>query len=125
MITKAELNPGKYKLTDEQEKNQEKLLKSINIVRTAWKKAMIVTSGVRSQADQTRINPGSPKSKHLIGAAVDVKDNGDLYKWLQGDGAKYLEEADLYCELGTKGWVHFQCLPFGSYKKGKTRWFKP
>jgi len=120
MITAKELNPHGYKLDKEQQDNQDKLLKAINIIRTAWGKPMTVTSGVRSAEDQKRINPSAPKSKHLIGAAVDIADNGDLYKWLQGDGAKTLEEAGLYCELDTKGWVHFQCIPPGS----KKRWFK-
>lgn len=123
MLSLKELNPHSYPLTPEQEANQEKLLKSVNIVRAAWGKVLSVSSGVRNIADQMRINPSAPKSKHLLGAAVDLVDNGELYIWLHGDGAKYMEEADLYGELDTNGWVHLQCLPFGSYKAGGTRWF--
>lgn len=125
MITKQELNPHKYTLTAEQEVNQLILLASINKIQTTWGKPMTVTSGVRSQADQTKINPNAPKSKHLLGAAVDIADSdGKLYTWCKANDAT-LAEAGLYCEEGTKGWVHFQCIAFGSYKSGGTRWFKP
>lgn len=64
-------------------------------------------------------------SKHLVGAAVDILDrDGALYEWcLANDDV--LNEADVYLEKGTVGWVHFQIIPFGSYKPGGTRWFKP
>lgn len=125
MISAKELNPHSYPLTPEQVVNQDKLLKSINIVRKAWGKVMNITSGVRSMTDQMRINPSAPKSKHLLGAACDISDDGSLYEWLHNDGAKYMEEADLYGEIGTKGWCHLQILKFGSYKEGGSRWFKP
>lgn len=126
MITLKELNPHNYILTTEQEANQLILLDSINKIRVAWGKPMTVTSGVRSQADQQRINPSASKSKHLLGAAADVLDEGlELTNWLKKEGANILEEANLFCEDGNKNWVHFQCLPFGSYKPGHSRWFKP
>lgn len=121
MISREEMNPHSYKLTDEQEANQQTLHVAINKIRSAYNKPMIVTSGVRSQQDQARINPSAPKSKHLLGAAVDIADsNGELYKWCK-DNTKELEDAGLYCEEGTKGWVHFQSIP----PKSKKRWFIP
>lgn len=66
------------------------------------------------------------KSKHLVGAAVDISDpKGELYAFCQKDKEKALEDADLWVEKDTKGWVHFQCVPYGSYKKGKSRFFLP
>lgn len=122
MITLAELNPHKYSTTQDIDKNLETLLVSLNMVRTSWGKPMQITSGLRSEADQARINPKAPKSKHLIGAAADILDDGlHLTTWLKGDGAKVLEEAGLYCEEGNANWVHFQCIPPGSGH----RWFFP
>lgn len=122
MLSLHELNPHNYTLSPEQEANQLKLLESINKIRVAWGHSMTVTSGVRSIADQMRINPSAPKSKHLLGAAVDILDEGLLLTtWLKGDGAKHLEEAGLYCEDGNKNWTHFQCIAPASGH----RWFKP
>jgi len=108
--------------------NLEELKRRINIIRAAWGKPMIVTSGYRNLQDQKRINPKAMKSKHMMGCAVDIADpKGELYAWLQ-QNPMLLEAVDLYCELGTvdgpKKWVHFQSKPFGSYKPGGTRWFK-
>ncbi len=125
MITREELNPHNYILTAEQEKNQEILFIAINIIRKAYNKAMSVSSGVRSSADQQRINPSAPKSKHLIGAAVDIADvDHSLYIWCKANPS-ILEKANLWCEEGTRTWVHFQCLPFASYRPGGSRWFFP
>ena len=122
MITLKELNPHNYPTTPEQYSNMEKLLVAVNIIRTAWGKPMTVTSGLRSNADQTRINPSAPKSNHLIGAAVDIYDPDlSLTEWLKGDGAEVLKNANLYCELGNKNWAHFQIYP----PKSARRWFLP
>lgn len=104
--------------------NLEELKRRMNIIRAAWGNPMIVTSGYRNLQDQRRINPKAMKSKHMIGCAVDIADpNKHLYHWLQVN-PMLLEAVDLYCELDTNGWVHFQTKPFGSYKPGGTRWFR-
>jgi hypothetical protein len=36
-----------------------------------------------------------------------------------------LESIGLWCEERQGNWQHLQCLPFGSYKPGQTRWFNP
>jgi hypothetical protein len=123
----------------------------VNIIRAAWGKAMSTSSGVRTWADHIRIykdlaarkrrpfldgiydeSKVPKKSKHLEivndCAAVDVPDEGlKLTAWLKDtdEGKAALEKANLYCENGNKDWVHFQNKPFGSYKKGGTRWFDP
>lgn len=101
------------------------LASRVNIIRAAWGKPMIVTSGLRSQDDQKRINPKVTRSAHLEGRAVDISDpKGHLYDWLQ-KRPELLEESNLFAELGTSpGWVHLQSRPFGSYRVGGSRWFK-
>lgn len=105
--------------------NLEELLVRVNKVRAEWGKPLRVTSGFRTAQDQARINPRVKASKHMIGAAVDFADpDGSFYQWLH-DEPEHMIRADLYGELGTHGWVHLQFLPFGSYKPGGTRWFRP
>lgn len=121
MISAAELNPHGYDTTEEQKANLETLLGRINQVKAIYGKPMTITSGLRSQADQDRINPSALKSKHLIGAACDVLDEGlELTAWLKAH-PRVLEDAGLWCEDGNKNWTHFQIFPPGSGK----RWFLP
>jgi uncharacterized protein YcbK (DUF882 family) len=136
MITMQELLKGtKFEdIPKEHQDNLLKLLAAVNIIREAWGKPMRITSGYRSMLDHLRIyrekgitdkSKIPMKSKHLFGAGVDIADPGLLLtKWLQ-DHPEMLEKAGLFCEAGNSNWVHFQCLPFGSYKPGKTRWFNP
>jgi hypothetical protein len=132
MITMQELLGG-YKLEDqidEIQKNLAILLPRINLIRTAWGKPMIVTSGLRTLADHLRIykekgitDPAKipMKSRHLIGAAVDVSDPKlELTTWLKAVESR-LEDAELWCEQGNKNWVHFQIIPPAS----GNRWFLP
>lgn len=119
MISAHELNSKNYPTDSETQQNLDNLLKAINVVRVKWAKPMIITSGLRSQEDQNRINPSAPKSKHLLGLACDVFDkDGSLAKWV-------LENLDLMQELGfyfedfryTPNWVHFQLAPPKSGKR--------
>src|SRR5690606_8556270 len=104
MISLKELNPHNYKLTEEQQNNQNTLYVAMNKIRAAYGKPMIVTSGVRSMEDQMRINPTAPKSKHLLGAAVDIADkDASLYKWCK-DHEDLLAEAGLWLEERQGGW---------------------
>lgn len=94
----------------ETQHNLEDLLKKINIVRTAWDKPMIVTSGLRTMQDQLRINPKAPKSKHMTGQAVDIYDpDGFLKEWVKKNIAM-MEAIGFWFEdfAYTKTWVHFQ-----------------
>jgi uncharacterized protein YcbK (DUF882 family) len=112
MITLKELNKNGYKTTPEQDANLAILLERMNKVRAAYGKPMTVTSGLRSDADQARINPKAPKSKHLLGQACDIKDpNGELDEWCKAN-VKLLEEIGLWIEDAayTVGWTHFQIV---------------
>ena len=102
--------------------NLEELLKRINVIRDAWGKPMIVTSGFRTQVDQMRINPKAPNSAHTRGQAVDILDEGLLLTaWLKSDGAKLAEDTGLWFEEGNKNWVHAQIVA----PRSGHRWFLP
>lgn len=116
------------------------VLKRINMVRSAYGKPMSSTSFYRTMAHHIQvykdlakqkkipfdINKVPMKSKHLIGAAVDIYDEKkELYNWLKAH-PEILDQANLWCEEDTtQPRVHFQILPYGSYKEGKSRWFIP
>ena len=134
MITLKEILGSKdlASLPQEHQDNLAILLERINKIRVAWNKSMTVTSGYRSMAehleiyrkkgitDQSKI---PMRSRHLIGAAIDIYDpNKLLQSWIL-DNVKLLEEVGLWCEdfSATKNWVHFQIMPPASGK----RFFKP
>jgi uncharacterized protein YcbK (DUF882 family) len=114
--------------------NLEELLKAVNLLRAEWGKPMIVTSGYRTMQKHLQIYSRKGitdrtlipmKSKHLVGLAVDFADpTGDLYQWAK-DNEHILEKCGIWCESGTVGWLHCQCVPYGSYEQGKSRLFKP
>lgn len=123
MISEKELNPHGYKPDVETAANLAKLLTIMNVIRTAYGKPMTVTSGLRSDADQKRINPKAPKSNHIKGLAVDISDpHGEVWAWCMTN-MKLMEEQGIYFEdkNATPTWVHFQIVP---PKSGK-RIFKP
>jgi len=128
---------GPYNLkdqTDEIQANLPVLLERVNQIRALWGKPMTVTSGLRTMADHLRIYAAKGitdpakipmHSRHLIGAAVDISDPElAITAWLKETPA-FLEDAKLWCEEGNKDWVHFQCVPYGSWENGKTSWFLP
>jgi len=126
MVSLPELNPHNWPTTPEIEMNLFTLWSRINIVRTAWGRPMIVTSGLRSEEQQQDlIAQGlstATKSKHLLGEAVDILDiDGSLKAWCKLNGSNILVRSRLWCEDGTNGWVHFQtqCPSSGRL------WFKP
>lgn len=130
MMTLKELL-GKYELKDVPKEHQDNLmtlLERISKIRKDYNKPMKVTSGYRSMEDHKRIykqkgitdeNKIPMKSRHLVGAAVDISDpKGELQKWCN-DNVKVLEEVQLWCEdfNYTQSWVHFQIIPPKSGKR--------
>src|SRR5229473_5359991 len=114
---------GKYKLedqTDEIQANLKLLLDRVSIIRAAWGKPMIVTSGLRTMEDHLRIYAAKGitdpakipiQSRHLTGRAVDINDPDLLLTaWLK-ESPRFLECAQLWCEEGNKNWCHFQTVP--------------
>lgn len=127
MIKIEELNKKKLIVDSITESNLRTLCERLNKIRKLWGKPMIVTSGLRSETEQSNLikagKSTARKSKHLVGAAADISDSdGSLKKWLL-ENPKILEEAGLWCEHwdSTPTWCHFQIVPPAS----GNRWFKP
>ena len=138
-ITKEEILMGRVKeseLSSELKSNLEILLKKMNELRSKYGKPMKVTSGYRSKEDQIRIYKDKGitdvskipmKSKHLYCQAVDISDpNKDLQKWCK-QNENVLKEIGFWMEdfSATPNWVHFQVVPYASWKEGKSLWFNP
>lgn len=134
MITINELlsNQASFDSLDKKvQDNLKELHKRINIVRLAYGKPMIVTSGLRTVKHHLEIYarkgiypPKVPmKSNHLSGRAVDFSDSdGKLKAWVK-DNIKLMEEVGLWLEdfSATKTWCHFQINP----PKSGNRFFLP
>lgn len=116
-ISLQELNQHNYPTTPEIDANLNDLLVKINQVRQAYNTPMIVTSGLRSEAQQQQLiadeKSTATKSNHLLGQAVDIQDtDGTLRDWVK-------RNMDLMIEIGfwfedfshTIGWLHFQTIP--------------
>lgn len=118
-FTLKELNPHNYPLSETIENNLNELIVRLSEIRQAYGKPMVVTSALRSQADQMRINPKAPKSHHVTGEAADIEDkDGALAKFVMAN-VEILKDIGLWCEdlNYTKGWVHFQIVPPKSGKR--------
>ena len=136
MISLKELLKGAdvSKLPKDHRDNLEVLLFRLNKFRTAYGQPMIVTSGYRTREDHLRIYRQKGiidikkipmGSKHLSGCAADFADpNGELMAFAKSNQT-FLEQVGLWAEDGTKGWLHLQSKPFGSYKRGGTVFFWP
>ncbi len=95
------------------QRNIVELQTRLNVVRLYYGAPMIVTSGYRTFEDQMRINPKSPRSRHLSGKAADIHDpDRILQAWILKN-PYILERARLWCEdfSDTPTWVHFQSEP--------------
>lgn len=136
MITFLELQHG-HLISDiplTHQRHMEELLVAVNKLRDLWGRPMIVTSGWRSPEEQVQINPQAPHSNHCLGYAVDVADpDGTLNEFvhdLDDNNRKVLEDMGLWFENGTgnrgiHSWLHAQCVAYGSYRDGKSRFFNP
>lgn len=111
------------------QQRMEDLQRRVNMVLEAFGEKRLPTNVFRSMQYHLdlyrRLGKRAPLgSKHLTGDAADLEDHdGHLYAFCQANPS-LLERAGLYCELDTKGWVHFQQVKFGSYRPGGTRWFR-
>ena len=134
MISINELLSNQAKFEDLEkdiQANLTELHRKVNLLRSAYGKPMIVTSGLRTKKHHLDIYarkgifpPKVPmKSNHLFGRAVDFADgDGKLKAWVL-QNIKLIEEIGLYMEdfSATKTWLHVQTNP---PKSGK-RFFKP
>lgn len=104
------LNPHKYQCTDTQKANMQSVCNSLNILFAEYKKPIVVTSGLRSAEYNATLKNASPKSWHLVGLAVDLRDTDEaLEKWCE-DNPALMEKADFWREPRrmTTGWLHLQ-----------------
>lgn len=133
MISMDELLHG-AKLEDQDpqvQANLQTLLERVNLIRNQWGKAMTVTSGLRTKADQIRVYKAKGitdeskipmDSAHIKGAAVDIFDPGlVITAWLKENNSQRLVDAQLWCEEGNSNWIHFQIYAPHS----GNRWFLP
>lgn len=126
-FSRQELNPHDHPVCEDTLSNLEDLAKSLSIVREAYGKPMIITSGLRSVEDQRRIYKNAQKipmgSMHLRGGAADVSDRDGSLAAFCAANVPLLERARLWLEdpTYTRGWVHFQITP----PLSKSRFFKP
>lgn len=129
MITFEDLNPHQFEMTEDQKNNLISLAEKLTQFETAFGSLFKITSGLRSIEDHYRIyrekgiDHVPMGSQHLRGNAADISDlHGTLKEFcLSEKGMQLLEELDLYCEAGTKGWQHFQQIAPLSGK----RFFQP
>lgn len=118
-IVLKEINPHLYPTTPEVQDNLNHLISVLNAIRDAYGKPLYITSGLRSEEDQKRINPKAPKSKHLTGQAADISDiDGKFWEWCQNN-MDLMINLNVYFEdtRYTKGWVHCQVVAPKSGKR--------
>lgn len=119
----AELNKRKYPTTAIIDGNLNELCRRLNKIRAAWGKPMIVTSGLRSEAQQQDLikagKSAATKSKHLLGLAADIQDEGNLLYDFLAANPKLMEEAGIWCEskVATANWCHIQISPPNSGRR--------
>jgi zinc D-Ala-D-Ala carboxypeptidase len=115
MILASEVLMGRHKtypLDDKLLDNLGKLLVALNVVRKAYGKPLIVSSGYRP-GSFNKAAGGATNSSHLTLEACDFDDPGRAFsKWCLAN-LKVLEEAGLWMENPAKtiGWVHLQIRP--------------
>lgn len=115
--------------------NLEDLKIKLNMLLVEWNRPVVITSGFRSMQKHVDVyrtkalrekRPFSDlqvpmNSKHLFGQAADIADpKGDLYDWATKN-IELLTKIGLWCEAGTKGWLHLQSVP----PRSGSRFFKP
>lgn len=115
----------KAEYSQEIEKNAQDLLDKVNLLLSKLEiKNCEVTSGWRPSAVNSKISGAAKKSLHMIGKAVDIKDENDELKQKIMDNIDLLSECQLWMEHpdSTKGWCH---LDIGVRKERKIRVFRP
>jgi uncharacterized protein YcbK (DUF882 family) len=115
MITVDEVLMGRDKanpLTSEQWRNLADLMARINIIRAAYGKSLVVSSGYRPP-DKNSAAGGAKNSPHMSCQAVDFADpKGEFKKWCL-DNFDLIKKVGLYMEdpAFTPTWVHLQTRP--------------
>jgi hypothetical protein len=123
-VTREEILMGRDKanpLSEEQEANLKDLLARIHIVREAYGKPLVVSSGYRPPSVNQAAG-GATRSSHMSCQAVDFRDpNGEFSRWCLAN-MDIIRQAGLYLEDprwtqrpdgkgGFSGWTHLQSRP--------------
>lgn len=104
----SHINNRGYILTSGQRANLDRLCLAVSELERLMGVEFVVTSGLRSEQDQMRINPAAKFSAHLTGEAVDVADkDGKIYDFCV-DNIEEIIRIGLYLEnrLYTPNWAH-------------------
>ncbi len=114
MIARKELNARNLPETPEIAANLDVLCERLNLLRANYGKPMIITSGLRSAAQQAELiqngKSNAPKSRHLTGEAADILDTDGKLKEYVKNNLHLLELIGLWCEdfAHTPNWLHAQ-----------------
>ena len=101
--------------------NIKMLLFRINYMRHIYASPFVITSGLRNAEEQKKINPKSPNSKHILGAAIDISDpDGDIHYFFRSN-EDLMISVGLWAETRQGNWQHLQIYPPAS----GNRWFDP
>lgn len=127
MLELRDLNEHNYPTTPGIDANLNTLLERLRVIEKAYGIDFIVTSGLRSQAQQEGLiadgKSHAMHSKHCIGASADLSDSeGKLKKWCL-ENVKLFEDMGLWMEdfKYTAQWMHCQIYP----PKSGNRFFIP
>jgi hypothetical protein len=88
--------------------NLSKLLDALNKFRQAYGKPMVVSSGLRTEAQNAKLSNSGKKSAHLTGEACDFRDPDGAIKLFVLGKPQILVDCDLYMEHpeATPTWIH-------------------
>lgn len=96
------------------ESNATDLLDRVNALLQEFGQSRGVNSGWRPAAVNASTPNAAPKSKHMLGQAIDLADpEGDLDEWCAENDGERLKPYGLWMEhpAATKGWCHLQSVP--------------
>lgn len=101
-------------MTPEIEANATDLLNRVNALLSDFGEDRAVNSGWRPPQVNASTPNAAPKSKHMLGLAVDLADpEGDLDDWCSDNNGERLKSYGLWMEhpAATKSWCHLQSEP--------------
>jgi hypothetical protein len=112
-------------LTDEIRANAAQTVSKANLLLNVFKaktqdtEIRKVNSGWRPEQINGKTAGAAPRSKHMLGLAIDISDpEGDLKSWCM-DNQDVLQDIGLWMEhpSACKGWLHVQVVPPKSQKR--------
>lgn len=128
MITRKEILQGRdvtfaEYFTSQISDNCDLLVEKLNVIRAAYGKPMIISSGFRPPPVNASTANAAPKSNHMLCLCADIKDmDGKFWDWCLAN-LDLLTATGIYLEdrRWTPTWVHAQIVP----PKSKKRIFIP